>query len=52
MQKRKKTCKKVNNKDIMRHSNICLIEVSVVEERNGIEAQFEEIMTEFFRIHQ
>ena len=37
-----------NNKDIMRHSNICLTEVSVVEERNGIEAQFEEIMTENF----
>jgi len=32
----------------MRHSNICLIEVSVVEERNGIEAQSEEIMTENF----
>ena len=41
-----------NNKGIMRHSNICLVEVSVVEERNGIEAQFEEIMTELFRIHQ
>ena len=32
----------------MKHSNICLTEVSVVEERNGIEAQFEEIMTENF----
>ena len=25
-----------SNKDIMRNSNICLIEVSIVEERNGI----------------
>ena len=32
----------------MRHCNICLIEVSVVEERNGIEVQSEEIMTENF----